>query len=112
MAGVYDLLARCIDWATGNAKVQLTGSIVADYFAGAVTVTRTYPTEHTGLEICNDGGASLTFTLDSLPGRTFTVLAGDIVESQYPPFKVITITTAVAYRATVLGGTAEVGVSS
>ena len=95
-----------------SKDVQLTGSIVADRFEGSTTVTRTYATDHTGLEICNDGDASLTFTLDSLAGRTFTVLAGDVIDNQYPPFKVVTITTAVAYRATVLGGTAEGGVSS
>jgi len=31
MASLYDLLERCIDWATGNAKVQLTGSIPTEY---------------------------------------------------------------------------------
>lgn len=95
----------------GTLNVQLSGSIVADHFEGSATVTRTYTNDHTGLEICNDGVASLTFTVDSLAGRIFTVLAGDVIDEQYPPFKVIVITTAVAYRATVKGGTVEVGVS-
>jgi hypothetical protein len=99
----------------GSINAKLVGSlanIVADHFEGSATVTRTYATDHTGLEICNDGAGSLTFTVDSLVGRTFTVLAGDVSEYQFPPFNVVVITTTVAYRATVLGGNAEVGVSS
>jgi hypothetical protein len=96
----------------GNAKVALNGTIVADRFEGNADVTRTYTNNMQALEICNDGAGSLTFNVDSLAGRTFTLLAGDVLNAQLPAFKVATITTAVAYRCTVYGATAEVGVSS
>ncbi len=96
----------------GTQKVTVNGSIVADRFEGSATVTRTYTGNMNALEICNDGAASLTFTVSSLAGRTFTVLAGDVVSFNFPAFNVVVITTAVAYRCTVFGATAEVGVSS
>lgn len=96
-----------------NGAVSLNGSMVIDNFSGSANVTRTYANYHDSLEVINDSSTTnLSFTVDSLIGRTFTVAASEIFDEVLPPFKVITITTTVTYRAKVRGGIVEAGVNS
>lgn len=99
---IGNAVKKVADWFNGlcSPKVELTGNSVIDYFAGSSNVTKNY-TEATGVSIANDGTTGdLTFTVN---GMTITVKAGESFNDNFAPFNTLTVTTTVAFRATVRG---------
>jgi chitodextrinase len=83
---------------TGGEEMTL---VVKDYFEGSANITKTYTDSMVGFEIANDaasGGSQLTFTINNL---TIPVKAQEVYSANFDPYKSVTITTTVPYRATV-----------
>lgn len=73
---------------------------VKDFFSGSANVTKNYTDAMNCFLIANDGAAPLTFTIGSL---TITVNSGEVFEDYFAPFKSVTVTTTVSFRAWVKG---------
>jgi hypothetical protein len=85
---------------TGSGGEEMT-LVVKDYFEGTANITKTYTDSMVGFEIANDaasGGNQLTFTINNL---TIPVKAQEVYSANFDPYKSVTITTNVPYRATV-----------
>jgi hypothetical protein len=85
---------------TGSGGEEMT-LVVKDYFEGNANITKTYTDSMVGFEIANDaasGGSQLTFTINNL---TIPVKAQEVYSANFDPYKSVTITTTVPFRATV-----------
>lgn len=80
-------------WQGTYNRVSLTAS---DSFKGSGNVTKTFTEDKLGFVISNDGNSELDFTIS---GNVFTVMAGEVFEANFAPFREVAISGSVPFRA-------------